>query len=148
MRLSFTNVLLIIVLVVGAAVGSAYLIYAAFSKDSPAMANQEIDEKSGTNPIGPTLSLGTVTVNLADGNQYLRAEIVLELTERHSLQEIEQRMPQVLDRVNEQIRKYSADDLSSPGGDAPLKEDIRKSINPLLSRGQVADVYFTSRVIQ
>lgn len=151
MRLSVLNIILIVTLVFGAAVGSAYLIYWAFTKDtiSAALADGTMVEKPPVSgPMGPTIGLGTFTVNLAGGNRYLRSEIVLEMTERNSVQEIENRKPQVLDTINAVIRTFSSEELFAPGGDLRLKEGIVEALNPLLTRGRVTGVYFTSWVVQ
>jgi len=146
-RLSVLNVILIVTLVFGAAVTSAYLIYRALSADEKAESASRPALLS-VQPIGPTVDLGTFTVNLAEGNRYLRSEIVIEVTERQSAQEIEARMPQVRDSVIAIIRKYSAEELSNPDSDRPLKDEIAEALTGLLTRGRVVGVYFTSWVIQ
>lgn len=151
MRLSVVNIVLVVALVFGAAVGSAYLIYWAFTKDTTAAAVVDgpvLNLAQTADPMGPTVALGSFTVNLAGGNRYLRTEIVIELTERHSVKEIENRTPQVRDSIIAVIRQYSSNELSAPGGDLRLKESIAEALNPLLTRGRVTGVFFTSWVVQ
>lgn len=152
MRLTAVNVILVVTLVFGAAVGSAYVIYSALTKDARVAASVDTDYANSividAQRPGPTLELGAFTVNLAGGNRYLRTEIVLELTERQSVKELEERFPQVRDHVNAVIRSFSANELFEPGGDARLKQQIIETLNPLLSRGRVTGVYFTTWVVQ
>lgn len=148
-RLSVVNVVLIVTLVFGAAVGSAYLIYRTFTAD---LVVADAAESSVTTTLpstmGPTVPLGSFIVNLAEGNRYLRSEIVIELTEQQSAKEIKERMPQVRDSVIGVLRQFSVEELSSPEGDRSIKQEIIDALSPILSRGRVSGVYFTSWVIQ
>lgn len=147
MRLSALHVVLIVVMVFGAALGSAFFIYKALTADEVVQAERAVSDAM-LDVMGPTVDLGTFTVNLLGGNRYLRSEIVVELTERGSAQEIQDKLPQVRDAVLYILRGFSAEDLASPDGDAAVKEAIIEALNPLLSRGRVSGVYFTSWVIQ
>lgn len=149
MRLSVLNVILIVTLVFGAAIGSAFLIYKTFTSDDEVVgAAAERTSPTLSDTLGPTVELAPFTVNLAGGNRYLRSEIVLELTERQSAEEIGERLPQVRDSILSVLRRFSADQLSSPDADGQVKDEIRAALNPLLSKGRVSGVYFTSWVIQ
>lgn len=148
MRLSALHVVLIVVMVFGAALGSAFFIYKALTADEVAHSAERLGVDAAFDAMGPTVDLGTFTVNLLGGNRYLRSEIVVELTERGSAREIEERLPQVRDAVLLVLRGFSAEDLASPESDAAVKEAITDALNPLLTRGKVSGVYFTSWVIQ
>ena len=135
-------------MVFGAALGSAFFIYKALTVDDVAQSAAASGHDAILDVMGPTVDLGPFAVNLLGGHRYLRSEIVLELTERGSAKEIEDRLPQVRDAVLYVLRGFTVDDLSSPQSDAAVKEAIIDALNPLLSRGRVSGVYFTSWVIQ
>ena len=147
MRLTATNIALIVVLCLTTAVVSASVIFWAITASDRTEAESS---KSGIEPIGPTVSLGEFTVNLANHSRpaFIRADVVLELSDRRCIDEIEARFPQVRDVVIGIMRSFSLTDLGDAEGYERMKVEIKESVNPLLNYGRVTGVFFNSLVIQ
>jgi flagellar FliL protein len=98
------------------------------------------------------LPLETFTVNLHDGEQYLQVDLTLEATEQAELDTIKLHMPRIRSRLLTLLAHKTADELLRPEGKDQLAKEILAEINkPLDPKGKpqnVADVLFTSFVIQ
>lgn len=96
--------------------------------------------------------LETFTVNLADQESYLQAEISLKVANPEVQQKIQQHMPEVRDALLRLLSSKTAEELMTAEGKTALAEEVRKEVNRVIgvkkaSRG-VKDVLFTSFIIQ
>lgn len=101
--------------------------------------------------MGPTYSLDTFNVNLADreSRHFLRATITLELDTSALTKELQKREPQVRDIIISILRAKTAEELKDGNATAQkLKEEIKSRLNSVLTSGQVTAVYFTEFIVQ
>ncbi|NLY11488.1 MAG: flagellar basal body-associated protein FliL [Firmicutes bacterium] len=141
-----------IALIIMATFGSAYFTYLFFESGSNEGAlgtgRTSIVEKR---EIGPTFTAGEFIVNLvanSNQNRFIRTGIVLEVDSRSTITELEKREPQVRDRIISTLRLRSVEELSKTDGLDSLKEDLMKTLNDLLLKGKIVDIYFNELVIQ
>ena len=100
--------------------------------------------------LGPIFPLDTFIVNLADkgGKRYLRVSIDLELDNEKLESEIKKRLPQVRDSILSILPTKRFEDISSAKGKTDLRDQMLASINGLLARGQITNIYFKEFVVQ
>lgn len=103
----------------------------------------------GNEDLGPTYSLGQFIVNLPfdGGYRFLKTELVVELSDKDLVGELEERNPQIRDIVIKLLRGLEKEELEDPGNEK-LKERIKASINEVLHSGRIQKVFFTDFVIQ
>ena len=142
-------------LVIFATVGSAFATYLIFAGGNGVGfgSNGTDVSVSGDNQremMGPTFSAGDFTVNLTSNGptRFIRTGIVMEVSERNTIGELEERRAQVRDRVIAILRSRSTSDLNQTNGLESLRNSIMESVNELLIRGSVVNVYFIDLVIQ
>ncbi len=100
--------------------------------------------------IRPVYSLETFIVNLFDrgGTRYLRTTMDLELNNKDTIAEIEQRLPQIRNTILMIIPTKSSDELTSFEGKMALRNEIMEKLNSFIRTGSVSNIYFTEFVIQ
>lgn len=101
--------------------------------------------------IGPTYSLDTFNVNLADleSRHFLKTTITLELGTPALAKELEKRQPQVRDIIISILREKTAEELKNGNATVQkLKDEIKSRLNNVLTSGQVTAVYFTEFIVQ
>jgi len=108
------------------------------------------ESENGVAEIGATYSLDSFITNTADpgGNRYLRVTMDLELEHEELAAELEQRSPQIRDSILMVLSAKSLQDIQNPEGKAELRQEIMTSVNGLLGKGKIANIYFTEFVIQ
>jgi len=100
-----------------------------------------------------TFSLDEFLVNLkSDGtSRYLKTQIYVgyaDVKENKELQaELENNKAILRDAVNTVLRSKKPEDFSEAGVEK-MKEEIKNKINPLLTKGQILDVYFYEIIVQ
>lgn len=143
--------------------GAAGLIYYSHVKESQRMTMQDIvrgvekekeDEELGATETEeeqelPMYELDTFTVNLADtaATRYARVTMKLELSNMDVENEIERRTPQIRDLIIILISSKRYADIQNPDGKNKLRDEIVKSINSYLVKGEVKNLYFTNFVV-
>lgn len=153
-EVDFRALVVAVAMVILATVGSAFATYLIFAGGSPGGfgANEVSSSLSDgqREPIGPTFSAGDFTVNLASNGptRFIRTGLVMEVSEGRTVGELEERRPQVRDRVIAILRARSTSDLNQANGLEDLRESIMESVNELLIRGTVVNVYFIDLVVQ
>ncbi|NLN16003.1 MAG: hypothetical protein GX182_01630 [Firmicutes bacterium] len=147
---------LIIIFVALTILAAAVILYTGFAlfgkhQQSEVVAGQPpVKERTS---IGPTFDAGTFTVNLLPGqgrvtSRYLRTQLVFEVSSPKAIQELEQRTPQVKDKIISILRSKTVEEMMDPQGDNRLREEIKEGINQLLHQGEIVEVYFIDLVIQ
>jgi len=91
-----------------------------------------------------------IIVNLAESNaeRYLKVDITLELDSEKGKEDLQSRLPQVLDLLIAITSTKTMDDVSTVSGRNMLRQEMVDKINAILAAGQVKNVYFTEFVIQ
>ncbi len=142
--------LLVVVLAAG---GGAFLLLSG-KPATEQQADEEEAEAHAEEEAKPPVyeKLETFTVNLADQESYLQAEISLKVADPKVQEKLKQRMPEVRDALLRLLSSKTAEELMSADGKTALAEEVRKEVNRVIgakkaSQG-VKDVLFTSFIIQ
>ncbi|MBU5488390.1 flagellar basal body-associated FliL family protein [Clostridium sp. MSJ-8] len=124
-------VILVVVLGVGA-FGGAYLFMQKNSQKAKVIVETKV-------PI-----LEDVTVNLADGkDRFLKTTVYISYNEKNSKlgDEITSKTVEVQDKAVLFLQSKSSDDFTSSNEEA-LKKELKNSINSILTKGEIVNVYF------
>lgn len=154
--------ILAVALIILASTGSALLAYVLFNRSLPAAparpARTEArppaarSEQPEVPPLGPTLELGEFLVNLAPGPgmvvRYARVKVVVEADRAEAVEQLRKRDPQVRDMVIGLLRSRRADELATQEGLEQVRRELAASLNRLVAKGRVVNVYFTDLVVQ
>lgn len=121
--------------------------------NTDAAANEVISEEKQQmvkESLGPTFSLDTFIVNLADegGKRYLRITMDLELGEDVKVAEIKKRLPQMRDSILMILPTRNFADIRTVEGKTRLRNEIIASLNGLFGHESVSNIYFTEFVVQ
>ncbi|MGM0437054.1 MAG: flagellar basal body-associated FliL family protein [Bacillota bacterium] len=140
---NFIKLIAIFLLMVIVAAGTSYGVMTYFTS------TQEEEQKTEQKAFGPTYTLGDFTVNLSDsgGYQFIKASIVVEVSDEKVIEELEKRSPQLRDVLISNMREASVNEIEEPGAKS-LKIKIKNELNTVLGEGQIENVWFTQLVIQ
>lgn len=96
-----------------------------------------------------TYGLDEFLVNLADedGKRYLKIKVFLGYDNKKLDTELEEKKPILRDVVISVLRTKKAADISAKGVDN-IKMEIIQRINPVLTKGQLNNVYFNDILVQ
>jgi len=111
-------------------------------------ANSEDDDFA---QIGPLYPLKPITVNLKtqdDKDVYLKATFSLELNNKLLANELDAKNPVIRDEIIRILSAKTPADIDSEFEKNKLCIEIKKSLNAILTDGQIKNVYIVSFVIQ
>ncbi len=138
-----------IALLIIATVGSSFATYLIFGRgDQGVTTSGETIQKRD---MGPTYDVGEFTLNLTSSTatmRFIRTQIVLETSGKRVVTELETRAPQIRDQLIKLVRSRSAEQINSENGMELLRFDIIKSINSLITSGEITDVFFIDLIVQ
>lgn len=105
-------------------------------------------EKNETEDVGKVVPLETFIVNLAGskGRKVLKVNMELEVKGADSVQEIDNRKAQIRDFIIIILSSKTYEEVSTKEGKDQLRNEIKDNINTFLSKGKVANVYFTELI--
>ncbi len=110
------------------------------------------DASHQTNVEGPsfTYEIPEILVNLSDGDRrrFLSVKFYVGFDNSKLSEELERRMPEIRDAVLEILWDTSAEDVYSNEGKENLREEIKETINSLVTSGEITGVYFWHVMIQ
>lgn len=148
-------IIAVVVLLAGGGGGAAWFF---LSKPAPEdgkkvedtkTAEEEAKELAMQTSLGVTHELDPFIVNLSgDLNRYLKAIIVLQLSNEELSTEIDNRKPQIKDSVINVLSSKEPDEILNIQGKYDLKIELIKRINANVSTGVVRDIFFTEFVVQ
>lgn len=112
-------------------------------------AHAQTDEYQ-TAQLGPLFSLETFIVNLADveRSRYLRVTMDLELAQAVDTDKLNDRLPQVRDRILTILPSKTFEEIASVEGKTALRDEIIGKLNSLFPRAVVTNIFFTEFVVQ
>ena len=147
--------LLVIAVMLVVTIGLAAGFFMVWSKlsdlSTPAngVANTETDQ-SQTAQLGPLFSLDTFIVNLADPerNHYLRITMDLELATPTDTEKLNERLPQIRDRILMILPSKRFEEIASMEGKTALRDEIIGKLNGLFPTEVISNIFFTEFVIQ
>ncbi|PNU21127.1 flagellar basal body protein FliL [Geothermobacter hydrogeniphilus] len=148
------KMLLIIIIAAVVLIGGGVAAFLLLGGNSDAEAKAEQAKKdaeaiASTN-IGPMVNIESFIVNILDdsGTRYLKAAMTLEVTSDKTVEEINQRMPQIKDAILLLIGNKSFSELQDLQGKMQLRAELSAKLNDLLKSGQIKRIYFTDFVVQ
>jgi len=98
------------------------------------------------------VDLPEVLVNLSssgtDRAQYLKAKVVLELSDQAMVQQIQPIMPRVMDSFQTYLRELRATDLDGSAGLYRMKEELTRRVNVAIAPSKVNAVLFKEIIVQ
>lgn len=97
------------------------------------------------------VDLPEMTVNLASSagkTQFLRVRITLEVANGLVAQQIQPKMPRILDVFQVYLRELRAADIEGSAGIQRLKEELTRRVNQTVNPAQVDSVLFKEMLVQ
>jgi flagellar protein FliL len=132
------------VLVLGSAAGGWFFFFHA----------KPHEEKPAPVAVKPPafLDMPEVVVNLSSTNngraQYLKARIVLEVTDQKLADEIKPVLPRVMDAFQTYLREMRANDLEGSAGLYRVRDELTKRVNLAVAPSRINAVLFKEIVVQ
>jgi flagellar FliL protein len=97
-------------------------------------------------------NLPSMTVNLnddgAEGDQFLKLTIALEVADETVMREIQPRMAKVVDAFQVYLRELRKSDLEGSAGIYRLKEELRRRVNLAIFPAHVEGILFKEILVQ
>jgi flagellar FliL protein len=120
------------------------------SKPTPAASPPKLEEKAKPRERKNAFALKTFVVNLADpgGKRYLRVGIVLSFKNANLTKELEDKLPQVRDKILMILPSKTFEDIKTSAGKKALKAEILNGLNSFLKQGRISNLYFEEFVVQ
>lgn len=100
--------------------------------------------------IGVLYPLDAFTVNLKSdsGRRYLKATISLELNGKELSLELDNKKPVIRDRIIRILTSKTLEEISSTKGKQKISDQIKDTLNSMITDGSIEGIYFTEFVIQ
>lgn len=110
-------------------------------KDSPV----ESQQKS----TGLVINLPPIIAPVDDGARffYVQANLAVEIDRPATVTVIRDRHDSIDRYIMEMLHNYPIQDLRAPGRSATLRDDLKRTVNKVLPKGHVRNVYITSWLI-
>lgn len=147
-----STMIVVVAAVVLASALSAFLAVTILGKGAVQKAEQGQAEehKEEKKELGPTMDLGSFTVNLAgqSGVGFVKAGVALELAEEKLAEELAGREPMLKDVVITALGERTMAEISTPQGRDDVKKRIVEMANKAIGKGKVSNVFFTEFVFQ
>ncbi|MCF8473576.1 MAG: flagellar basal body-associated FliL family protein [Emcibacter sp.] len=144
----------VLVLILGG--GAAYFFMSSGDNEEGAIATdlehggQETDlEKTHKgDPLFVELEPMLVNLDTAGGKpKYLKLTIALEVDEQVSIEDINKKMPRIIDQFQTYLRQLRIDDLNGSAGMFRLKEELLIKVNDAVYPTRVNDVLFKEMLV-
>ena len=150
-KVTFLVIAVMLVLTIGLAAGF-FMMWGKLSEintQGPPTANIDTNQ-SQMAQLGPLFPLDTFIVNLADEerSRYLRITMDLELTASSDADKLNQRLPQVRDRILMILPSKRFDEIASVDGKTALRDEIINKLNSLFPKTVITNIFFTEFVVQ
>jgi flagellar FliL protein len=148
-KLIFLIVAVLLVVTLGLA-GGFFMMWnklSALNTQSNAAAQ---DQQVQTTALGTLFPLDTFIVNLADQerSRYLRVTMDLELVASTDTEKLNERLPQVRDRILTLLPSKRFADIASTEGKTALRDEIIGKLNGLFPENVITNIFFTEFVVQ
>ena len=142
--------LILIVLIFIVVFGGSFTVYNLFfSKKSTSTTTSKTSTTMKNITSAKTYSIDECLVNLTDsgGKNYLKVTVFLGYEDGKLDAELAEKKPIIRDAVIDILRSKSTADFSSNKADK-IKIEVLQKINPLLTKGQLDNVYFDDILVQ
>lgn len=148
----------IIILVVGVAIAAGLAILTVGSYIAPRMEEKKLSQQEQTSEKSDAtyleelsfFRLDPLIVNPAgsNGERYLKATIAIEMYDSEVRQELEKRLPQIKNQINNVLSSKSIDEVQTNEDKEKLRREIQNRVNGMLVTGRISNVYFEEFVYQ
>jgi flagellar FliL protein len=136
-----------LVVLLAAGAGLYFFVFAGRSATEDAARAQAL-----TIPETFIFNLPAMTVNLndegAEGDQFLKLTIALEVADESVMAEIQPRMAKVVDAFQVYLRELRKSDLEGSAGIYRLKEELRRRVNLAIFPAHVEGILFKEILVQ
>lgn len=146
------------ILIVGVVLSSFFAIFTVGNYIAPAVEQRKVVQQSQASAKEADTDLERLTfyridpliVNPADSNgeRYLKATISLEAYDPELLKEIEKRLPQIKNQINNVLSSKTIEQIQTSEAREKLRREIQNRVNGLLLTGRISNVYFEEFVYQ
>ena len=148
-KLIFLIVAVLLVVTLGLA-GGFFMMWnklSALNTQSNAAAQ---NQQGQTAALGKLFPLDTFIVNLADQerSRYLRVTMDLELLAPADSEKLNQRLPQVRDRILMLLPSKRFADIASTEGKTALRDEMIGKLNGLFPENVITNIFFSEFVVQ
>ena len=139
----------VIILAAGIAFGVAMLVLKSVPVGGTAPKG-ETGGKAKSESLGTTFDAGEFITNLAaeGGNRFVKVNIVFSFQDTKVQEEIDNKLPGIKNAIISILRQQTPDSLAEPKGMDKLADSLKKSVNALLVKGNITNVYFTTFQVQ
>ena len=148
-KLIFLVVAVLLVVTLGLAGGFFMMWNKLSALNSQANATVQ-DQQVQTTALGTLFPMDTFIVNLADQerSRYLRVTMDLELVAPTDAEKLNQRLPQVRDRILMLLPSKRFADIASMEGKTALRDEIIGKLNGLFPENVITNIFFSEFVVQ
>lgn len=139
----------VIILAAGIAFGVAMLVLKSVPVGGTA-GKGETGGKAKSETLGTTFDAGEFVTNLAaeGGNRFVKVNIVFSFQDTKVQTEIEDKLPEIKNAIISILRQQTPESLAELNGMGKLADSLKKSVNALLVKGNITNVYFTTFQVQ
>lgn len=137
------------VLLLGGGGGAAWF-FMGGTEEKPAEHDEHVKAETGHEEPGPVMELEPFLLNLADREElrFLKVSIKLELDRPEEKTDYQNKIPAIRDSLLVLLSSKESQLLRTVNGKRRVREEIMTRVNGVLSKGKVANVYFTDFIIQ
>ncbi len=137
------------ILLLGGGGGAAWFFMGGAKEDSGKHAKDTHEDEHVTEP-GPVVELDPFLLNLADRDElrFLKVSIKLELDRPEEKTDYQNKIPAIRDALLVLLSSKESQLLRTVNGKKRIREEILTRANGVMSRGKVANVFFTDFIIQ
>jgi len=137
------------ILLLGGGGGAAWY-FMGGTEEKPAEHDEHAKAETGHEEPGPVMELEPFLLNLADREElrFLKVSIKLELDRAEEKTDYQNKIPAIRDALLVLLSSKESQILRTVNGKRRVREEIMTRVNGVMSKGKVANVYFTDFIIQ
>ena len=142
-------VILVGILLLAGGGGAAWFFMAGNEEKTGVQADQAKAEGSH-DETGPVMELEPFLLNLADRDElrFLKVSIKLELDRPEEKTDFKNKVPAIRDALLVLLSSKESQLLRTVNGKRRIREEIMTRVNGVMSKGKIANVFFTDFIIQ
>jgi flagellar FliL protein len=136
-------------LLLGGGGGAAWFFMGGQKEKGDKHADEAHGEEHAQAP-GPVMELEPFLLNLADRDElrFLKVSIKLELDRPEEKTDYQNKVPAIRDALLVLLSSKESQLLRTVNGKRRIREEIQTRVNGVMSKGKVANVFFTDFIIQ
>jgi flagellar FliL protein len=130
--------------------GGAAWYFMGGTEEKPTEHDEHAKAEIGHEEPGPVMELEPFLLNLADREElrFLKVSIKLELDRPEDKTDYQNKIPAIRDSLLVLLSSKESQLLRTVNGKRRVREEIMTRVNGVMSKGKVANVYFTDFIIQ